>query len=33
MKYWQYVKQADAFEPNWEVRFTVTQVVSLPWGY
>jgi hypothetical protein len=32
LQYWQYVEQADAFGPDWEVRFTVTPVVSLPWG-
>jgi hypothetical protein len=32
LQYWQYVKQADAFGPDWQVRFTVTRVVSLPWG-
>jgi len=32
VQYWQYVKQADAFGQDWEVRFTVTPVVSLPWG-
>jgi len=32
LQYWQYVKQADAFGQDWQVRFTVTPVVSLPWG-
>ena len=32
LQYWQYVKQADAFGQDWEVRFTVTPVVSLPWS-
>ena len=32
LQYWDYVKQADAFGPDWQVRFTVTRVVSLPWG-
>ncbi len=32
LQYWQYVKQADAFGQDWEVRFTITPVVSLPWG-
>ena len=32
LQYWQYVKQADAFGQDWQVRFTVTRVVSLPWG-
>jgi hypothetical protein len=31
-QYWQYVKQADAFGPDWQVRFTITPVVSLPWS-
>jgi hypothetical protein len=32
LQYWQYVEQADAIGPDWAVRFTVTPVVSLPWG-
>ena len=32
LKYWQYVKQADVFGPDWQVRFTLTPVVPLPWG-
>ena len=32
VQYWQYVKQADAFGQDWEVRFTLTPVVSLPWS-
>jgi hypothetical protein len=32
LQYWQYVEQADAFGQDWQVRFTVTPVVSLPWG-
>ena len=31
LQYWKYVKQADAFGQDWQVRFTVTRVVSLPW--
>jgi hypothetical protein len=31
LQYWDYVKQADPFGPDWQVRFTVTRVVSLPW--
>jgi len=32
LQYWNYIEQADAFGPDWQVRFTVTRVVSLPWG-
>jgi hypothetical protein len=32
LQYWNYIEQPDAFGPDWEVRFTVTRVVSLPWG-
>ncbi|MFZ0256296.1 MAG: hypothetical protein WAN46_11745 [Gammaproteobacteria bacterium] len=32
LQYWQYVEQADVFGQDWQVRFTVTPVVSLPWG-
>lgn len=32
VQFWQYVEQADAFGPDWQVRFTVTPVVALPWG-
>lgn len=32
LEYWDYVKQPDAFGPNWQIRFTVTPVVPLPWG-
>jgi hypothetical protein len=32
LQYWQFVKQADTFGPNWQVRFTVTPVVPLPWS-
>jgi hypothetical protein len=31
LQYWKFVKQADAFGQDWEARFTVTRVVSLPW--
>jgi len=32
LEYWHYVEQADAFGPDWQVRFSVTPVVALPWG-
>lgn len=32
LEYWQYVKQADEFGPDYQVRFVVTPVVPLPWG-
>ena len=32
LQYWQYVKQADVFGPDWAVRFTLTPVVPLPWS-
>ena len=32
LQYWDYVKQADALGQDWQVRFTVTPVVDLPWG-
>ncbi|MCK0155463.1 hypothetical protein MWU49_17235 [Alcanivorax sp. S6407] len=32
VQFWQYVEQADAFGPDWQVRFTVTPVVALPWS-
>ncbi len=32
LQYWQYVQQPDAFGQDWEVRFTVTPVVPLPWS-
>jgi hypothetical protein len=30
-QYWQYVKTPDNFGPDFQLRFTVTPVVSLPW--
>lgn len=32
LQYWHYVEQPDAFGPDWQIRFTVTPVVPLPWG-
>jgi len=32
IQYWYYAEQADTFGPNWQVRFTITPVVQLPWG-
>jgi len=31
LQFWHYVEAPDAFGPDWQVRFTVTPVVSLPW--
>ena len=31
-EYWHYIEHADAFGPGWQLRFTVTPVVPLPWG-
>lgn len=31
MQYWHYVKQPDALGPDFQLRFTVTPVVPLPW--
>lgn len=31
LQYWQYVKQADAFGPDFQIRFQVAPVVPLPW--
>jgi len=31
-EYWYYVLRPDALGPDNQVRFTITQVVSLPWG-
>jgi hypothetical protein len=30
-QYWQYVEAPDSFGPDWQIRFTVTPVVPLPW--
>jgi len=32
MEYWYYVAQADAYGPDWQLRFIVSPVVALPWG-
>jgi len=32
VQYWHYVEQADLFGPDWQIRFSVTPVVPLPWG-
>ena len=32
LQYWNYIEQSDPFGPDWQIRFTVTPVVSLPWG-
>jgi len=32
LQYWHYVETPDAYAPDWQVRFTVTPVVPLPWG-
>ena len=31
LQYWHYVEAPDAFGPDWQVRFTVSPVVNLPW--
>lgn len=31
LQYWHYVEAPDAFGLDWQVRFTVTPVVKLPW--
>jgi len=30
-EYWYYVAQPDAFGPDWQIRFSVSPVVPLPW--
>jgi len=30
-QYWKYVETPDSFGPDWQIRFTVTPVVPLPW--
>ena len=32
VEYWHYVEQADAFGPDWQIRFVASPVVQLPWG-
>ncbi len=31
IQYWHYVKQADAFGPQSQIRITITPVIKLPW--
>jgi hypothetical protein len=31
IQYWYYLKQAEDLGPDYQVRFTVTPVVPLPW--
>jgi hypothetical protein len=31
LQFWHYVEAPDAFGPDWQIRFTVTPVVSLHW--
>ncbi|WP_448212346.1 hypothetical protein [Colwellia sp. MEBiC06753] len=31
VQYWQYVEQADAFGPDYQIRFQIAPVVPLPW--
>jgi hypothetical protein len=31
VQYWHYVEQADDFGPDFQVRFTISPVVALPW--
>lgn len=31
LQFWSYVEAPDAFGPDWQVRFTVSPVVNLPW--
>jgi len=31
LQFWSYVEAPDAFGPDWQIRFTVTPVVPLPW--
>ena len=32
VEYWHYAKQAEEFGPDWQLRFSFTPVVALPWG-
>lgn len=32
LQYWHYLSQADQFGPDWQIRFTFSYVVPLPWG-
>lgn len=31
LQYWHYVESPDAFGPDWQIRFSVSPVVALPW--
>ena len=31
LEYWHYVAKPDTFGADWQVRFTVSPVVPLPW--
>ncbi|WP_448214067.1 hypothetical protein [Colwellia sp. MEBiC06753] len=31
VEYWHYIEQADAFGPDFQIRFTIAPVVPLPW--
>jgi hypothetical protein len=31
LQYWHYIESPDTFGPDWQVRFTVSPVVALPW--
>jgi hypothetical protein len=31
LQYWHYVESPDAFGQDWQIRFTVTPVIKLPW--
>jgi len=31
LQYWNFVEKPDAFGPDWQIRFTITPVVALPW--
>jgi len=32
VQFWKYVAQSDNFGPDWQLRFTVTPVIKVPWG-
>ena len=31
LQYWHYIKSPDLFGPDFQIRFTVSPVVKLPW--
>ncbi|MDH3978822.1 MAG: hypothetical protein OEU86_09910 [Gammaproteobacteria bacterium] len=31
VQYWYYVESPDLYGPNWQIRFTISPVVKLPW--